>query len=1384
MKNLILAMALCFSLGLPKVGMAELSPLSTDKLESLSQNELTLVAALLAEMGYFTQQRDSVEIDSVSAALMDFQRNIKVPQTGQLDEQTWKRLSRVRLSLKRKAHTKALNKEESRQTQLELADTLHDQGDDYRKQKRFSEAEQAYQQSLAIKEKLLGVQDKSLIPTLNHLAKLYVIQHDYVRAEPLYLRAIAIGKNLLGGEHPEFVTSFNELALLHLYQNDYAYAQLLFERALQLGEKVFGSEHPAVATILDNLGTLYDNKGELARAEPLYQRIIAIREKVFGKEHLKVAASLYKLAKLYKTQGNYAQAVPLLQRVLAIDEKIYGKEHAEVGFVLNELAGVYYQLGDLVRAEPFYQRALLIREKIYGKEHSKVAPILNNLGGLYRKLGDFARAKSLYQRALVIVEKVYGKEHPIVATVMNNLALVYDNLGDYTHAEPLYQRALVIREKIYGKEHPSVATSLNNLGELYRKLGDYVRAEPLHQRALAIREKIYGKEHPDVAQSINNLALLYSNLGDYARAEPLYQRALAIAEKVYGKEHPLVATSLNNLASFYSDLGDYARAESVHQRALAIREKVYGKEHPLVALSLNNMAVFYEDLGDYARAESLHQRALAIRKKVYETEHPDIAQSLNNLAELYGELGDYARAEPLHQRALAIREKVYGKEHPSVATSWNNLAILYQQLGDYARAKTLYQRALVIYEKVYGKEHPSFANSLNNLAELYRKLGDYVHAELLYQRAFVIREKIYGKEHPSVATSLNNLAVLYDNLGDYTHAEPLHQRALAIREKVYGKEHPSVALSLNNLATLYLYLGNLARAETLLQRALSIAIKSNQPELLRIVQYNLSHLLAKQDNLNAAIFFAQQAVNILQSLRGNVSKMDKKLQKSFLKDRAHVYRHLVELLLEQNRLPEAQQVLAMLKEEEYFSFVRGGARTDVGMTPLDDSAFDAPWAQRYQEISQQLAALGHELGQLRQKAKLGLTYAEESRRQQLRADMTVANQALHAYIEELTTTLAQDDPRRALMLGARNLDKLKPLQGTLRQLGEGVVLVHYLVTENKLHILLTTPDIQLAREALVGEKELNQTVFDFRHKLQRGSKKALRGRVSLRWKPKKDTLDDAKTLYDWIIKPIEADLKQAKATTLMLSLDGTLRYVPIAALFDGKKFIAERYATVIYTEAARSNLKDYPQDEWTLAGLGLSEAVPGFNPLPAVVSELNGIVRQGEEDTEGVLEGVVYLNQQFDAKIMLDVLDEGYPVLHIASHFVFEPGTQYSSYLLLGNGDKLTLAQIREAYDFNSLDLLTLSACNTAMGARANGIEVEGFGVLAQRLGAKGVLATLWKVADTSTGLFMQQMYQLRAAQLVSKAKALQQIQQSFIQGKKYAHPYYWAPFILMGNWL
>jgi CHAT domain-containing protein/Flp pilus assembly protein TadD len=705
-----------------------------------------------------------------------------------------------------------------------------------------------------------------------------------------------------------------------------------------------------------------------------------------------------------------------------------------------------------------------------------------------------------------------------------------------------------------------------------------------------------------------------------------------------------------------------------------------------------------------------------------------------------------------------------------MTTTLNNLGTLYYELGDYDRAESFYLRAIELDER-YNSKQTLIAKTLNNLAILYSRLGDYTRAESLYLRVLQIENEHYGSKHGSVATGLNNLAALYNDLGAHDEAERIFLAALSIQEEVYGADHPIFALTLNNLAEVYVNKGNYADAESLLQTAFIIAMQSNEPKLLWNVQHNYSKLLATQNRLSAAIFFAKQAVNILQALRKGISEMDKELQQSFVKNKMIVYRHLASLLIDKGRLPEAQQVLAMLKEEEFFDFTRRNAQKNVPKTQAIYNLFEQPLAKSYQEINSQLAALGYEFGKFKQKkkAKIRLTKKEKVRYKQLRKKIKIAKKAFKVYLKELKKIFKKASTDRAIEFGQKNLNILIKLQGTLRELGEGVVLLHYLITKNKLYIIVTTPFIQLVREVQIDEKKLNQEIRVFRHTL----------------KNLRNPTGNAETLYNWILKPIIADLEQAKAKTLMLSLDGTLRYIPIAALYNGEseEYVAERYAIVNYTEAGKDTLKDDPVMPWTVAGLGLSEAISGCNPLPHVVTEIESIVRRNKEDQDGVLKGITYFNQDFDADTMLDVLDEGYPVMHIASHFEFKLGTDQNSFLLLGNGEELTLAQIEEEdYDFNNLDLLTLSACNTAMGDRANGREIEGFAMLAQNQGAKSVLASLWSVYDESTGEFMQKFYQKN--QSLNKAQALQQVQKYFIEEGEYEHPFYWAPFILIGNWL
>jgi CHAT domain-containing protein len=419
-----------------------------------------------------------------------------------------------------------------------------------------------------------------------------------------------------------------------------------------------------------------------------------------------------------------------------------------------------------------------------------------------------------------------------------------------------------------------------------------------------------------------------------------------------------------------------------------------------------------------------------------------------------------------------------------------------------------------------------------------------------------------------------------------------------------------------------------------------------------------------------------------------------------------------------------------------------------------------------------LAELGRERGELQRQARAGLTAEQKARLSEIDESLRQANERYDAFIAGLAKEFEHADAQRLKELGARQLDNLVTLQDTLREVGRNTVLLHYVVTEHRVAIIVTTAEVQVARESVITREELNRRVQALRTALQ------TRGKV----------LAQAQALYRILIAPVAADLQHAGAKELALSLDGTLRYVPFAALHDGKRYLVELYALSVYTEAARSNLRRSPSAQWAMTGLGLTHAVPGFQALPAVRAELEGI--RGR-----IMPGKVYLDEQFTAARLAESLLKPEPVLHIASHFAFRPGTDADSFLVLGDGSRMTLQEMRERrLRFGGVQLLTLSACDTAMGGGRdeNGAEVESFGALAQRQGAQAVLASLWPVADESTGVFMRELYGQRQRGGIDKAAALRQAQLAFLHHSGAAaslpahssHAFFWAPFILLGNWL
>ncbi len=1146
---------------------------------------------------------------------------------------------------------------------------------------------------------------------------------------------------------------------------------------------------PRYAEAWTNLGNGKVLSGDVSGAASAFQKALALKPELIPSQ----LGYGYCLAE----QGDPANAVVHLEGAVKLNPSLSRYHDYLMGTYRS--AGLAKEgLAMINMLEPF------LKERNREKERMD---LVWWRGLFLQELKQYAASKEAYSELLAFKEQTVGPEHPEVAAILSNLAFVCKSLDEYTSAEQFLKRALTIDETAYGRENPKIAVRLTNLALLYHTLGKYQQAQPLYERALAIDEKAYGRDHGEVAQDLNNLAKLCYDTGDYTKAKSLYERALAIYEKTDGPEHPRVATVLNNLALLYQTSGNYDTALSLHKRTLAIDEKVYGQKHPNVARDISNLASLYYSMGAFDKARPLYERALSIDETAYGGGHPEVAKDLGNLAGVYFALGKYAKAKLLYERALAIDETAYGSEHPEVAKDLNNVASVYRALGSMEKARSLYEQALLISRKVHGQEHPAVATVLNNLGEVCRERGEYGQAQSFYDEALRIYQKQYGPNHPDVATVLNNLAGLSFASGDYIKAKSLYEQALAIDKGIYGEEQPYLPVRLNNLAEIYVAMGQYDQAEQYYARALAEAQTTARPELLWKIQFNLGYLLAKRKNPAAAIFFGKQAVNSIQGIRADIARIETELQVSFLQTKWHAYKFLADLLIDYGRLPEAQQVLDMQKEEEYFDFIlRDAGRKDVRTTAAGYSADEAVWSERYGEISKRIAALGREFSDLKQKKKFGLSDAELKRYLAISDDLKVARLGFNKNLEALLDDLSKISLEWTAEVKATRLDKPRKLQQALEELGHGAVVIYYLITENKLHIILTTTEIQLSRDVEITAKALNRKIMDFRNTLQN---------------PRQPVLPQAQELYKIAIGPIERDLAQAGAQTLMLSLDGALRYLPVAALHDGQSFLIERYPVALYSAAAGMDIKDKPAGRWMVGGFGLTHAMANLDPLPYVSDELEGIVRRDVSDKDGVLPGVIYLDKAFSEEAMESVLIQGYPVVHIASHFELNPGTEEDSHLVLGDGSTLTLGKIKDDnYDFGGVEMLTLSACNTAIGGiEGNGSEVESLGSLAQDQGAKGVLATLWPVADRSTGVLMQSFYRMHVDKPgMTKAEALRQTQLAFIRGEiagspaeesrrgmrvskvkdeegdaglfnpdeksPYSHPFFWAPFILMGNWL
>ncbi len=982
---------------------------------------------------------------------------------------------------------------------------------------------------------------------------------------------------------------------------------------------------------------------------------------------------------------------------------------------------------------------------------------LNVLASFYRESGQLQKALDCLNEALPIEQKANSLLGQ--AMTFNIMGRVYTDLGQEEKALSFLNQALPLWQTI--GQRTGEADALTYIGRVYNNLGQREEALKNLNDAMEIWHDI---DNPDTSISAQAAPPAHPS-GRIGRRIEAARQKFASAASISSASTVGEAGTLDSLGRTYSDEGQGFEALKYFGQSLPLFQK--GGERAGEALVLNDMGPAYAEVGQKQKAlESLNQ-ALAIWREIGSRQGE--ALTLNNIGRLYRDLGQQQSAMDYYNQALPIWREVGNRSGEALALS--DIGRAYADLGQPRKAIDHANQALPIFRETGSRRGE--AMTLNNMGRDYTDLGEPAEAMKLELQALAIWREV--KDQRNEAQDLMTIAWSYSAL-----------------------QQPESSLA-SALAALYL------------------AKAVGDPEVEGAIETSLLMGFRKQHRLEEAIFFGLEAVNSYQSIRKNITGLDKALQAGFAQSKSGAYRTLAELLVEAGHLGDAEQILDLLKEQELKDLVPGSAPgAGAAIEPLKLSAAQQKVESMLPDLEKKARDIEEWNLQLAQLlAEPAHTPADDAQLKSLAANLQQTESAIR---DTFDNTIIPELDKQSVPGTAAVGSTASYLQSSLARLGPNVMGIRVLLGEDHAYAIVVTANSRKKFELPASSADLRGKAFE-----------ALKAIAS----PSTDPRPQLNQLYTMIMAPLEGELKtieaaseaQGNVPTLLWSLDDALRYVPISALYDGNHYMVERFHNVLFTPESYGHVADVPiqsgEPPKALA-MGLSKSYDGMPALPGVIPELDSVVHDPSvPDSHGPMQGKILPDEQFTLAALKTELGpgSGFPVVHIASHFVLIAGTGDEPFLLMGgnnvgdaNGFEWNLSEMEDSsVTFHGTRLLTLSACSTAKDYKSrNGFEMDSLGMVAQQKEAEAVLATLWDVNDLSTSRLMSDFYSRWLKNpAAGKAEALRQAQLTFLRGSAatpgsgsgrgfeavgqsstapnaslgYAHPYYWAPFVLIGNY-
>ncbi len=794
------------------------------------------------------------------------------------------------------------------------------------------------------------------------------------------------------------------------------------------------------------------------------------------------------------------------------------------------------------------------------------------------------------------------------------------------------------------------------------------------------------------------------------------------------------------------------------------------------ALAWRYLSLTYQHLGQWQEAEDAIAQSLKLLNQEKNTTRTQayldvLAKILNTQGRLQSAKGEWSEALKTWQKAASIYKQA--SNNTGIIGSLINQASSLQALGLSSQAETQLQNVEQILQQQQDSELKS--TGLQSLGKAHRRVGNLNKSQAVLQKSLAVAKDFKLSQAESSAML---------ELGNTERA--LANQAIAIGKKEDENKHNQAAIAFYQQAANSPAL-RLQAQLNLLSLLVEIGKWSEAAKLRSTIQQLISQLPPSQTSIYAQLNFARSLTKLetREEYSTNLSSIAQILatavqQARSLKDRtaeSYALGQLGELYELTNQWAQAQdltQQALLLAEETQNPDVRYRWEWQLGR--LWEKQGDIKKAiAAYEDAVETLKSIKSDLLTINADVQFSFRDNVEPIYRQLVNLLLKTEGSSQPSQKNLQRATEVIDSLRLAELEnflRCNLARTVQLNQDINKIDEKAAFVYPIILSDRLEIIFKLPGQSLKHHVTtVKQTEVEKTATQ------------LRGNILKRNRPEA-VIEQATKLYQWLISPLEPDLENSnQIKTLVFVLDGALRNIPMSVLYDGKRqeyLMQKQYAIALVPDLQLFDLRPLKREKLRVLAAAVSEKkqVEGrsFDELPNAIQELQQI--------ESVVTAKPLLNPQFTKVNLQQQINSGtFSAVHIATHGKFSSQPEETFILtynqLLRSNELNNLLRSNELSRSQKVELLVLSACETAQGDNRATLGLAGIAV---RAGARSTLATLWQVSDRSTAEVMGQFYKELTNPEVTKAQALHQAQLALF--KRYKAPYYWAPYVLVGNWL